>query len=182
LRSPELTVAFGETHPNARALALEWSVWSGAGMGERLDVVEALMRDGITPISTDNGVAVLRRILADPSAGPVLVVSGRAAALPTLNLAHEELPLTRFVDRVRVHYPGIELVTEADLNAGSDPYLADHLLEGDLLFPAVLGMEAMTQVATALTGHPVPPLLSDVEFLRPIVVRPGGSTTIRVSR
>ncbi|MGH3880814.1 MAG: SDR family NAD(P)-dependent oxidoreductase, partial [Actinophytocola sp.] len=176
----ELTVRFGEEHPNARALALEWSVWSGAGMGEKLGVVEALMREGITPISLDNGLAVLRRVLADPSAGPVLVVSGRVAGLPTLTLDREELPLTRFIDRVQVHYPGVELVTEADLTSGSDPYLADHLLEGDLLFPAVIGMEAMTQVATALTGHPVPPLLEDVEFLRPIVVRPGGSTTVRL--
>ncbi|MPZ81276.1 MAG: SDR family NAD(P)-dependent oxidoreductase [Actinophytocola sp.] len=176
----ELTVEFQRAHPNARALALEWSVWSGAGMGERLGVVEALMREGITPISMDNGIAVLRRVLADPSAGPVLVVSGRAAGLPTINLNRAELPLTRFIDRVQVHYPGVELVTEAELTAGSDPYLADHLLDGDLLFPAVIGMEAMTQVATALTRHPVPPLLEDVEFLRPVVVRPDGSTTIRL--
>ncbi len=176
----ELTVRFGEEHPDARVLALEWSVWSGAGMGERLGVVEALMREGITPISTDAGIAVLRRVLADPEAGPVLVVSGRAAGLPTLTLATPELPLSRFVDRVQVHYPDIELVTEADLSAGSDPYLTDHLLAGDLLFPAVLGMEAMTQVAAALTGRSEVPLLTDLEFLRPIVVRPGGSTTVRI--
>lgn len=177
----ELTVDFGVTHPRARVLALEWSVWSGAGMGERLGVVEALMRDGITPISTEAGIAALRAVLADPTAGPVLVVSGRAAGLPTLELTRTELPLARFVDRVLVHYPAVELVTEADLSDGSDPYLGDHLLEGDLLFPAVIGMEAMTQVAVALTGHDAPPLLEDVEFLRPVVVRPGGSLTVRIA-
>jgi enediyne polyketide synthase len=177
----ELTVDFGQRHPQARALALEWSVWSGAGMGEKLGVVEALMREGITPISLDNGLAVLRRILADPSAGPVLVISGRTAGLPTIRLDHDELPLTRFIDRVQVHYPGVELVTEAELSSGSDPYLSEHLLDGDLLFPAVISMEAMTQVATALSGHTAPPMLTDVEFLRPIVVRPGGSTTIRLA-
>jgi enediyne polyketide synthase len=177
----ELTADFGVRHPGARVLALEWSVWSGAGMGERLGVVEALMRDGITPISTEAGIAVLREVLADPTVGPVLVVSGRAAGLPTLEMARTELPLARFVDRVLVHYPAVELVTEADLSDGSDPYLGDHLLEGDLLFPAVIGMEAMTQVASALTGHDSPPLLSDVEFLRPVVVRPGGSLTVRVA-
>ncbi|WP_367138233.1 SDR family NAD(P)-dependent oxidoreductase [Saccharothrix sp. HUAS TT1] len=177
----ELTADFGVKHPRARVLALEWSVWSGAGMGERLGVVEALMRDGITPISTDAGIAVLREVLADPTVGPVLVVSGRAAGLPTLELARTELPLARFVDRVLVHYPAVELVTEADLSDGADPYLGDHLLEGDLLFPAVIGMEAMTQVATALTGNDGPPLLEDVEFLRPVVVRPGGSLTVRIA-
>ncbi|PSL52761.1 enediyne polyketide synthase [Saccharothrix carnea] len=177
----ELTVDFGVKHPQARVLALEWSVWSGAGMGERLGVVEALMRDGITPISTDAGIAVLREVLADPTVGPVLVVSGRAAGLPTLEMASTELPLARFVDRVLVHYPAVELVTEADLSDGSDPYLGDHLLEGDLLFPAVIGMEAMTQVASALTGHDAPPMLEGVEFLRPVVVRPGGSLTVRIA-
>ncbi|MFJ5925620.1 type I polyketide synthase [Kitasatospora sp. NPDC092948] len=177
----ELTADFGQQYPNARALALEWSVWSGAGMGERLGVVEALVREGITPISTENGIQVLRDILADPAAGPVLVVSGRAAGLPTLALERRELPLSRFVERVVAHYPGIELITEAELTEGSDPYLSDHQLQGDLLFPAVLGMEAMAQVAAAVGGQPGSPLLEDVEFQRPVVVRPGGSTTLRIA-
>ncbi|MCP2270992.1 enediyne polyketide synthase [Actinokineospora diospyrosa] len=177
----ELTVEFGRSHPRARVLALEWSVWSGAGMGERLGVVEALLREGITPISVDNGIEVLRRVLADPAAGPVLVISGRVAGLPTLRLPRPELPLRRFAERVLAHYPGIELVTEADLSSGSDPYLDDHLLDGDLLLPAVVGMEAMAQVAGVLTGHEGAPLLSEVVFARPVVVRPGSSTTIRIA-
>ncbi|SFB25443.1 enediyne polyketide synthase [Amycolatopsis marina] len=177
----EETLRFGRRHPRAKVLALEWSVWSGAGMGERLGVVGALLRDGITPIPTESGIDVLRQVLADPSAPPVLVVCGRTAGLVTLPVEQRELPLTRFVDRVVVHYPGVELITEADLSSGSDPYLVDHLLDGDLLFPAVLGMEAMAQVAAAVTGRPGVPLLENVEFLRPVVVSQGGSTTIRLA-
>ncbi len=178
----ELTVDFQRAHPQARALAMEWSVWSGAGMGERLGVVEALMRDGITPVSVEDGLSVLRQVLADPDAGPVVTITGRMGGLPTLPLdMSQELPLTRFVDRVMVHYPDIELVTEVELSAGSDPYLSDHELDGDLLFPAVVGMEAMTQVATAVLGRTGSPLLQDVEFLRPIVVRPGNATTMRLA-
>jgi enediyne polyketide synthase len=178
----ELTVDFGKAHPQARALAMEWSVWSGAGMGEKLGVVEALVRDGITPVSLDNGLGVLRQMLADPSAGPVLTIAGRMGGLPTLPLdTSQELPLTRFVDRVVVHYPLVELITEVELSAGTDPYLSDHELDGDLLFPAVLGMEAMTQVASAALDRTGPALLEDVEFLRPIVVRPGSTTTLRLA-
>lgn len=177
----ELTVRFGREHPGAKVLACEWSVWSGAGMGEKLGVVSALQRDGITPIPTEQGIDVLRRLLADPTAPAVTVVCGRTAGLATLPREQAELPLRRFVDRVVVHYPGIELVTEADLTAGSDPYLEDHRLDGDLLFPAVLGMEAMTQVAAATVGRTSVPVLHDVEFLRPVVVAPGGSTTIRLA-
>ncbi|MFD8499433.1 SDR family NAD(P)-dependent oxidoreductase [Amycolatopsis sp. NPDC059657] len=177
----ELTLRFGQEYPQARAVALEWSVWSGAGMGEKLGVVGALLRDGITPIPTEVGIDVLRQVLADPDGPNVVVVCGRTAGLPTLPVENTEVPLARFVDRVLVHYPGIELITEADLSAGSDPYLADHLLDGALLFPAVIGMEAMTQVSAAVLGRPGVPLLSDVEFLRPIVVPPDGSNTIRLA-
>ncbi|MGW4528454.1 type I polyketide synthase [Amycolatopsis sp. NPDC004378] len=177
----ELTLRFGREYPQARAVALEWSVWSGTGMGEKLGVVSALKRDGITPIPTEDGIAILKQALADPAVPPVLVVCGRTGGLATLPIQRKELPLTRFVDRAVVHYPGVELITEADLSAGSDPYLADHLLDGQLLFPAVLGMEAMTQVAAATLDRTGAPVLSDVEFLRPIIVSPGGSTTIRLA-
>ncbi len=36
----ELTREVGERNPGCRALCMEWSVWSGVGMGERLSVVE----------------------------------------------------------------------------------------------------------------------------------------------
>ncbi len=179
----ELTERFGREHPKARAIALEWSVWSGTGMGEKLGVVAALMRDGITPIPTEVGINVLRQVIGDPDSPSTLVVCGRTGGLATLPVEHTELPLTRFVDRVVVHYPGIELITEADLAAGSDPYLSDHLLDGDLLFPAVIGMEAMTQVAAAALGEEPAgvPRLEGVEFLRPIIVSPNGSTTVRLA-
>ncbi|PDP84378.1 erythronolide synthase [Glycomyces fuscus] len=177
----EMVVEYGRAHPHTRVLALEWSVWAGAGMGERLGAVEALMREGITPISVEDGTAVLHRVLRDRSAGPVLVVSGRTGALPTLGVERPEIPLGRFTERVLVHYPGVELVTEAVLSSADDPYLDDHLLDGDLLLPAVLGMEAMAQAAAAVSGHTGTPVLESVRFTRPVAVRPGGSTTIRVA-
>ena len=80
-----------------------------------------------------------------------------------------------------MHYPDVELVTDTELSAGSDPYLADHLLDGDLLLPAVLGLEAMAQAGLALTGARQRPTFEDVTFLRPIVVPPDGATTIRMA-
>ncbi|GGU95893.1 polyketide synthase [Streptomyces albospinus] len=177
----DLTRRIRDSYPNCRCIALEWSVWSGTGMGARLGVLESLMREGIEPIPTDEGITVLKQAIADPQAPTALVVMGRAGALPTLTMEHRDLPLLRFVDRVQVHYPGIELVADSELSAGGDLYLADHLLDGALLFPAVFGMEAMAQVASALTGHSEPPALEDVEFLRPIVVPADGTTTIRVA-
>lgn len=177
----DATMRFAVAHPRCRCLALEWSVWAGAGMGERLGVLESLTREGIAPISVDDGIELLHRILASPRLPSRLVVMGRAGGLPTISLEPRELPLARFIDRVSVHYPGIELVADAELSASSDPYLADHLLDGDLLLPAVLGLEAMAQAGLALTGAQHPPAFENVAFLRPIVVPPDGTTTIRVA-
>ncbi|BCB89687.1 polyketide synthase [Phytohabitans suffuscus] len=177
----DATAEFGRRNPHCRTLCLEWSVWSGVGMGERLDVVETLGRDGVSAIAPDQGIAVLRRLLADPDAPGTVVISGRTHGIDTIGYAEPELPLLRFVDRPLVRYHGVELVCEVELSAGSDPYLADHLLDGNQLFPAVLGMEAMAQVAAAVTGETTAPVVENVEFLRPIVVPVHGSTRIRVA-
>jgi enediyne polyketide synthase len=177
----DLTCKFAQEHPQCRAMALEWSVWAGAGMGERLGVLESLTREGISPIAVEEGIATLCELMARPELPTALVIIGRVGDMPTIALEPRELPLTRFLDRPRVYYPGIELVADAELSADSDPYLPDHLLDGEMLFPAVLGMEAMTQAAAALTGAAGRPVLSGAEFLRPIVVPVDGSTTIRVA-
>lgn len=177
----EATVALARDYPACRVLCLEWSVWSGIGMGERLSVVDSLAREGITPITTERGVAALLEVLADPDAPQVLVVTGRADGVDTLSYHRPELPLLRFVEKPLIHYPGVELVVENRLAPASDPYLSDHLLDGNLLFPAVMGLEAMAQVATALRGPSGSPVIERAEFSRPIVVPPDGETTIRIA-
>jgi enediyne polyketide synthase len=177
----EMTRRYAEENPECRCIALEWSVWSGAGMGDKLGVLEALMRDGISPIPVADGVAILKALLADPATPGTVVVTGRAEGLDTLTLEQRDLPLGRFLERPRIHYAGVELVVDADLSAADDLYLGDHLLDGDLVFPAVLGMEAMAQAAAALTGRVGVPMLEGVEFLRPIVVPVDGRTTVRVA-
>jgi enediyne polyketide synthase len=177
----DLTCKFQAAHPQCRSMALEWSVWSGAGMGERLGVLESLTREGISPIAVDEGIATLFELLARPDLPTALVIMGRVGDMPTIALESRELPLTRFIDRPRVYYPGIELVADAELSADSDPYLPDHLLDGEMLFPAVLGMEAMAQAAAALVEPTGQPVLSGAEFLRPIVVPVDGSATIRIA-
>ncbi|MFF8962721.1 SDR family NAD(P)-dependent oxidoreductase [Streptomyces globisporus] len=180
-RLADLAQRFAADSPHCRVRCLEWSVWSGVGMGEKLSVVESLAREGITPISPDQGVEVLLRLIADPDAPPVTVVTGRTGEMDTLRRERPPLPLHRFTVAPLVHYHGVELVTEAELNVGTDPYLADHLLDGNLLLPAVIGMEAMCQVAAAVTGRDSVPVLEDVRFLRPVVVPPDGSARVRIA-
>jgi enediyne polyketide synthase len=177
----DLTLDVTRRYPHCRGLCVEWSVWSGVGMGERLSVVESLAREGIIGITPDDGVRIMRRLVADPDAPTVVVVTGRTGTIDTVRYDLPPLPLLRFLEKPMVRYHGVDLVVDVDLNPGTDPYLADHLLDGNLLFPAVFGMEAMAQVARAVTGRPDVPVFERVEFLRPIVVPPDGSTTIRLA-
>jgi enediyne polyketide synthase len=168
-------------HPACRCLLLDWSVWSGVGMGERLGTLESLAAAGITPIPPGTGVEMLRRLLAHPPTETALVVTGRFGEPPTLTLERPELPLLRFLEKPRVYYPGIELVAESEISADTDAYLADHVFRGEPLFAAVLGLEAMAQAAMALTGATSPPDFEEVELRRPVAVPPGRSTTLRVA-
>ncbi|PXX70613.1 enediyne polyketide synthase [Nocardia tenerifensis] len=167
--------------PTCRCVTIEWSVWAGTGMGERLGVLDSLVREGIEPIPTDLGVELMLDLLRTPACPSSVVVIGRTGGLPTLRFDEVELPLLRFLERPRLHVPRIELLADADLSTATDPYLADHRFSRDALFPAVMGMEAMAQAATALFGEQHPVQLHDLEFLRPIVAAPDGVTTIRVA-
>jgi enediyne polyketide synthase len=178
------TERFAAGHPGCRCLTLEWSVWAGVGMGEKLGTLESLMAQGISPIPPGTGVDRLRSLIArDPAAPPAvsIVVAGRFGTPPTLEIEHRELPLLRYLETPRVHVPGVELVVDAEVSADSDPHLADHVFHGEPLFAAVLGMEAMAQAAMALVGTEEIPTFEDVVFQRPVAVPPGRSTTIRVA-
>jgi enediyne polyketide synthase len=177
----ERTTAYAQEHPETRCLCVEWSVWSGVGMGERLSVVESLLREGITPITPDRGIEILRDLLARPLQRQVVVVTGRAEQVDTIRLEQPELPLLRFLERPLLQYHGVELVAEARLSPDTDPYLDDHELDGNLLFPAVLALEAMAQVAIGARGRIGTPVFERVEFARPISVARTGGTGIRIA-
>jgi enediyne polyketide synthase len=171
---------FGAAHPACRCLTLDWSIWSGVGMGARLGAVHALARTGISPISPDEGVDALRKIVARPWSEPALVVTSRFGTPQALPLERPELPLFRFLERPRVHYPGVELVAESSVSTATDPYLDDHIVRGERLLPAVVGLEAMAQAAMALAGTGELPAFEEVRFDRPVVIPAEGSTRLRL--
>ena len=176
-----LTEQWQSTHPHCRCLAVEWSVWSGVGMGARLGTVDELARRGITPIPVEKGLDSLSKLLCRKPGNVAAVVMGRLRELPTLQVEKPELPFLRFLEKPRVYYPKIELVVDADLSTATDPYLDDHVFRGERLLPAVMGMEAMAQVFMALMETNEPPAFEQVKFERPVVISEGASNSIRVA-
>ncbi|HKF59412.1 MAG TPA: SDR family NAD(P)-dependent oxidoreductase, partial [Blastocatellia bacterium] len=177
----DLTEKWPSGHPECRVLCIEWSVWAGPGMGQRLGALDQLAQEGISPISLDHGVSAVRRLVQDISVSGSVVVTGRFGEPPTVNIQRPELPFLRFLEHTRTYYPGLELIAEAELSLSSDPYLGDHIFDGDALFPAVMGLEAMAQTAMALAGTSDPPVFEDIEFSRAIVVPMQGTTRIAIA-
>ncbi|MFI6523719.1 SDR family NAD(P)-dependent oxidoreductase [Streptomyces uncialis] len=167
--------------PGCRGLTLEWSVWSGTGMGDRLGVLDSLARQGVSPLTVDDGLDALGRVLADPAlAGPVILAS-RTGTPATLAYRDRTERDGRFAERVLVDCPGAELITEAELSLGTDPYLQDHVLEGQALLPGVMALEAMAQTATAVRGPSRVTALTDVVFHQAVTVAERGTTVLRIA-
>lgn len=175
-RLAQLVEDWGSQHPHCKAVTLEWSVWSGTGMGQRLGRVESLLSQGITPISPDQGVDAFLKILSSPLPVSSVIVAGRFGQPPDVTCS-VELPFRRYLQTVRVHYPGVELVADSTITAESDPHILDHKYRGQPLFAAVMGLEAISQVAMSLAKWQTPPVFENVRFERPVTC----PTTIRVA-
>jgi enediyne polyketide synthase len=174
-----MTERFQNEHPDCRCACFEWSVWSGLGMGQNLGRVEALLQHGVTAIPPDEGARLFCDLLADRELPTSIVVTGRFGTPPTLRFALPDLPRLRFLGNVRIQSP-VEIVCDVALSAESDPYVNEHALQGQRLFPAVVALEAMAQVAMALVGEHSPPVFENARFSRPLVVPAKGSATIRI--
>jgi enediyne polyketide synthase len=162
--------------PDCRVLNLDWSVWSGVGMGESLGVLDTLLRLDVTPIPVAEGVDLFLKLLGANDLPVTVAVHGRLGAL----LAAEEAGFGgRFLETVSAYCPEVELVADSRLDLDRDAYLRDHRIDGLAVLPAVVGMEAMAQVASALAGRPLREM-TDVVLERPVIVPEDGARMVRV--
>lgn len=169
-----------------RAVHVDWPGWSGAGFGERADLAAGLAQARILPIPIRHGSRQLLKMLATPGLPARVAVHGRVGVPAPLAMAGGAPPAPaaagRFVEVTRVHYPGVELVCEARLSLRSDPYLAEHRVDGIPVLPAAMALEAMAQAASVLAGRPVRQA-AGVSMIAPVVIpagQPGSQAVIRI--
>jgi len=170
--------------PGCQALHVDWPAWCGDGLGQQADRPEAIARAGFTAMPVSEGSRLLLKVLATDGLPRRLAIHGRVgvpapqpvAAASTIG--HDRTSW-RFIERVLVHYPGVELVAEATLSLLADPYLGDYRADGVPVLPPTMALEAMAQAASALAGAPVRHA-SDVSVSAPVVLPPGtpGSQTV----
>ncbi|MGX0966082.1 enediyne polyketide synthase [Bradyrhizobium japonicum] len=182
------TESWAAAAPNRSALAIEWSLWGGVGMGERLGTVERLEGKGVDALTVDQALDCFERLITEAAIGTVVVTS-RFGPPPFLRIGAGQLPLLRFVDEPKLHFPNVEIVIETELSQGRDLYLSDHVIAGRRVLPGVIGLEAMAQVTSVVMPLEDRISITDVAFARAVDVgesgiririaalRTGGSTT-----
>ncbi len=171
--------------PGCRAIHADWPAWSGADLGERFDLARRMSRAGIEPLPVAEGARLLIRLLAAqdvPSRSAMHGRLGRQAPRPVALGAsggdRTEPPAAgRFIERIIVHYPGVELITEATIRPERDRRLTEDTIDGARLLPPTIAVEAMVQVATALTGRPMRPA-AEVSQAAPLILPGSRSRTV----
>lgn len=153
---------------------LAWTAWSGAGMAERLGVVDHLAGAGVGTLPVERGAELLLEAIAARPTGETIVISGR---LPQLDRSEVTPPRHPLLHRLLRFVPGVELAAECELDPARG-FLADHQLDGVRLLPAVCALEAMAQAAEML-GTPAR-TITDARFERPVIVPVDGTRTVLI--
>lgn len=163
------------------SISINWSVWSGVGMGEKLGKIDELLSKEITPISPEQGVKCFLDLISN-NLNRNVVVSGRLGSKSPIEI----LPLfpgslNRFTESTKIFYPNIEIVTETNLTLNEDIYLNDHCYKGEFVFPVAMGLEAIIQVSQALVGKEKIPSINELKLNRPIIAdKDGNGTVLRI--
>lgn len=173
--------SFSQSYPNCKSVTIQWSIWSETGMGINLNSIDHLKSKGIWPIPIANGLKILDDFINDDSVkNGRYIVSGRYGDLPTLNFKREKLNIGRFIGEV-VHYlPQLELVSNVKINLSSDPYLRNHVIDGQYIFPTVMILEAMAQIGGCLIKDSSGWSFKNLRISKPIFIPENGSLTLRI--
>ncbi|MCP5059361.1 MAG: SDR family NAD(P)-dependent oxidoreductase [bacterium] len=160
--------------PGTRALAIDWTAWSGIGMASRGSIPEVMARAGIDMLSPEAGIPIVRQeLLGSSRCGEVLIAGAlgvmEAERDPTGGLSVEK---ERSLGALGLQITGLAgggiVRAEALLQPDDQPFLDHHRIEGTPVLPGVMGLEAFAELASAIApDRHVVVAFEDVSFLAP---------------
>lgn len=159
---------------------LEWSVWSGVGMGVTLGVLESLAQIGVSAIGPVQGRESFWRAIT--TGGPTTrLIMGRFPSTPTLKLHASPSPALRFLERNLEVTPGAEHIAQSKLSTWTDLSLNDHRVDGIPVLPAVMSMEAISQVGSAMVPGSTWTHFENIDLSEPVVTDSSDAVHLRVA-
>jgi 3-hydroxymyristoyl/3-hydroxydecanoyl-(acyl carrier protein) dehydratase len=173
------------THPQTKAIAIDWSAWKGLGMASRGSIPEMMRRAGIDMLDPGAAAPVVRRELVSGGTGGEVLIAHSLGSLLASRDPDGGLDLERANERADHAFPMVGRVTgidthlgltfEVELDPQVEPFLRDHALEGTPLLPGVMGIEGFAEVATLVAsrlcsteGHLRVAVIKDVHFEAPL--------------
>ncbi len=174
---------FGTRTKTTQVSIPAFSIWDEVGMGKRMGSLTFLSTMGILPIPKGKGVEHFMQLVEQDPGEEQVVVASRLGALNLFRRLPVSKPsAARFLEEILFYEKGVEVEAKAVLTLDNDPYLRDHVFKGTCLFPTVIGIEAMAQAVSYVTG------IVDMDYLRlenvrlsyPIAVEPEGATEIHI--
>ncbi len=154
--------------------------WDEAGAPASSD-----SRNNNTP-KGGNPAVVTPTVAPAPAATPATQAAPKVAPAPrvapkvaTATPGPDASKATHFLGTIQSLVKDTEIHVEKEFNLTSDPYLADHAIEGTPYVPGVMGLETFFETSTALTGE-VTKALKDVHFYLPIKLLRNRPQAVRV--
>jgi NAD(P)-dependent dehydrogenase (short-subunit alcohol dehydrogenase family) len=175
-----MSSALRRTRPRTRAVAIDWTAWSGIGMATRGSIPQVMAAAGISMLPPESGIPTVRRELVAGGGSGEVVVAGALGVMgaeydPTggldldrmrAALAGRKLPLL-MVGRVTATRLYGGLAVETTLDPTEQPFLFDHQIDGVPVLPGVMGTEAFAEVASVLCPGFHVGAIEDESFLLP---------------
>jgi NAD(P)-dependent dehydrogenase (short-subunit alcohol dehydrogenase family) len=175
----KITSSLRAWRPETRGIAIDWTAWGGIGMAARGSVPQIMERLGVDMLSPAAGVPTIRRDLIGGGTRGEVIVAGRLGAMvqefdesggldvekaQAWLAAHRlRLPMLGQVKRADL-YGG--LAVETTLDPSQQPFLYDHQVEeGVSWLPAVMGVEALAELAVLLAPGYRVKAVSDLQIL-----------------
>ena len=179
----KITSALRNQHPELKAVAIDWSAWSGVGMATRGNIPTLMKLAGIDMVPPEQAAPMVRlELLA--SRGEA-IIAGSLGALLEERCPHSGMDLAKADSALRTGQPAhamLSHVTDFDMNKGltleaeldpkTQPFLYDHTLNGTPVLPGVMGIEGFSvaakhigSVLTSNKGRLEVGWLEDIQFL-----------------
>ena len=163
------------THPNTRAIVIDWTAWRGIGMASRGSIPKMMEAAGIDMLQPEAGIPIIRRELTAGGTRGEVVIAER------LGIMMNEFDSTGGLDpaaaAAEAAAPMIGKIVGLGLNSGftvettldpkEQPFLFDHQIDGTPVLPGVMGIEAFAESALHLLPGWHVEAVEDVNYLAP---------------
>ena len=143
-----------------RSLHVDWTAWDDVGMAVRGSMRSLLTDRGVDLLPADAGAGLLVDLMSAGTTGEIVVAGRLGGFSPAI-----DHPL---LDRVEL--VGDAVHAARDMSLASDPWLADHAIDGVPVLPGVMGLELMAATAAMCRPGLAYAGARDVKFDQPVKI------------